>query len=1580
MQSMRTHLVFLLACTIAATIALGSAVQATSPSYPFPWENENSVRAALAQQEGQTVVCEAAVAEIAARNNPPYFVLRDEFRTSNEPESRIVVLCRPPVHLTGVVRVTGTLGRLPNDELCILNPTVEGLFDQQGRPLYWMPFGDFMAEATRQVLPIPTGPIPPSDESLPDNGLGISGEVSAYSTNQGAARFETVASLLATAPPVLSSVELSAKPIVSINAEEGYIVVGDDNSDSAVKVYTNAAVKPKDRLIRLTAVVHSEGGQLTLYAGNGVYPFFDCQGADAAGGVSVASPGSAAYAGTLRDPASTTMQSAGVMSSGGIGIMSVNPPETTDGSWCYMTGCVVTSVGRYYSYDIIPNGWVYIYYIQGLDRTPGIRVWDTSSGYNYYPGQVVDVMAKVDTKDGERLLGIIDNSYPYDYSSVECQVLDSTMSLLPRPVGMNNKALGGSYLGNNPGIIDSYGLYNIGSYVTVWGKILETGTYQFDQNGYDTIQYMRIDDGSAVPSGNSNPSYGGPYGDTGVIVFGDNVPYWFSVGTYVSVTGPSSVWKPNGSTDTYRAIWAANSVQDMEYAWSGEYSGSGTVSGTITLYDMAAESADVTLYSTCGRMQTITVQRGTGNVGTASYSWTGVPTIDPNWYTAYYLISAKCDGYKTRTYTGVTPGTAKNLYLTPLRKITLRTQNDRYYIDCSSGPLNVIAKVRDDNGAAISGHTVRFRTTAGSFNETTLQQTATATTNSSGEATVTLYGMRWTGTATIEATDDQTTLFTDDPSFPDDTYKCDWETLCDTNGYPTTINIQAPYVGVSVSANPTAIARCGSNYSTITAHVTFCSGNAPTGTPVNFTIGQNDPCVFVSTGTKSATANTNASDNATVQVRADDAHNYGTATITASANIYAGSGQGSTNVTVNEYAIKVEASADPTEITGAGYSTVTFTATNASGQAVSNLQLNIRTTAGTLSNMNPSTGRTNSYGRVTVRCTLASGDPSAYVSALYTDTCIGTVSAGVPITHRLTVWKDVAVGFSSPLVADLITGDNGKPEIGIIGRDGYAHIWKANGSGGWDEQSFSDTISLDGSGDNTLSAADVDGRGGLEVVAPSYSETKLYAFGYNGSSFAQMAGWPVNTAKYSFHQVSAALADANLDGAKEVVAGDYSCWVFSWNGSGEWTGTAGTSYLWRNVTGSNSESISGSSVVVGDVDSDIQSIPDAVVGANYAGLGHLYSFPGDEWGDKTNPPVYTPGWNPPKAAGNSIASSPAMGDIDGDGKNDIAVGCSSGLYIYRSDDSSWTLYPRDSEVRSSPALADLDGDGKKDVIFGCNNGKVYAVKYDGTAVAGWENGILLHNDYGYIYPVQSSPAVADVIDGTLDTTGKPEVIVGCDDGFLYAIYANGRLHVNSSSVTTGPVAAIWCCRPAEDDWSMVLSSPTVSDIDGDGYADIIVGSGGSYTGGGMWRFTTQVTYDGSASRYPWPTFHHDAARTGCATTPASPISSSIVGQVRDTSGNLAIGAQVYIYFQSDTTTSTVPVPKSNPVTYRTSAVRSVGDTGRTEVNRGGYSINQLQPSGQTYKIKVVYGGVTKWKQNITLSSGLNVIDLNMSQL
>lgn len=45
------------------------------------WENPNSVRNALTLQEGQGVLCEeVTVCKIAARNNPAYYVIGDDYR------------------------------------------------------------------------------------------------------------------------------------------------------------------------------------------------------------------------------------------------------------------------------------------------------------------------------------------------------------------------------------------------------------------------------------------------------------------------------------------------------------------------------------------------------------------------------------------------------------------------------------------------------------------------------------------------------------------------------------------------------------------------------------------------------------------------------------------------------------------------------------------------------------------------------------------------------------------------------------------------------------------------------------------------------------------------------------------------------------------------------------------------------------------------------------------------------------------------------------------------------------------------------------------------------------------------------------------------------------------------------------------------------------------------------------------------------------------------------------------------------------------------------------------------------------
>ncbi|MBM4249206.1 MAG: hypothetical protein FJ149_07195 [Euryarchaeota archaeon] len=133
-----------------------------------------------------------------------------------------------------------------------------------------------------------------------------------------------------------------------------------------------------------------------------------------------------------------------------------------------------------------------------------------------------------------------------------------------------------------------------------------------------------------------------------------------------------------------------------------------------------------------------------------------------------------------------------------------------------------------------------------------------------------------------------------------------------------------------------------------------------------------------------------------------------------------------------------------------------------------------------------------------------------------------------------------------------------------------------------------------------------------------------------------------------------------------------------------------------------------------------------------------------------------------------VVSSPALCDGDGDGIQEAYFGTDSGRVICVqmerisemgrftiSDDWSRNVT---GPVRSSPALADLDGDGKMELLVGSDNRRVVCLNAeDGTP--SWQ----------YLVPkaVFSSPAVAD---GDLD--GKAEVFFGCYDGTVYALDYN----------------------------------------------------------------------------------------------------------------------------------------------------------------------------------------------------------------
>lgn len=102
-------------------------------------------------------------------------------------------------------------------------------------------------------------------------------------------------------------------------------------------------------------------------------------------------------------------------------------------------------------------------------------------------------------------------------------------------------------------------------------------------------------------------------------------------------------------------------------------------------------------------------------------------------------------------------------------------------------------------------------------------------------------------------------------------------------------------------------------------------------------------------------------------------------------------------------------------------------------------------------------------------------------------------------------------------------------------------------------------------------------------------------------------------------------------------------------------------------------------------------------------------------------------------------------------------------------------------VFSSPNFADLNGDGKPEIIIGSDNGKVYALTDTGANITGW--------------PVQLGGAVQHkVAIDDVDINGDLEVIATCNDGNLYIFNHDGtnlsgfpeQLITSANIVTTSP--------------------------------------------------------------------------------------------------------------------------------------------------------------------------------------------------
>ena len=416
-------------------------------------------------------------------------------------------------------------------------------------------------------------------------------------------------------------------------------------------------------------------------------------------------------------------------------------------------------------------------------------------------------------------------------------------------------------------------------------------------------------------------------------------------------------------------------------------------------------------------------------------------------------------------------------------------------------------------------------------------------------------------------------------------------------------------------------------------------------------------------------------------------------------------------------------------------------------------------------------------------------------------------------------------------------------------------------------------------------------------------------------------------------------------------------------------------------------------------------------GTTDSGSVFIY-FGGPSMNGSANVTIHNPEPTGGDRFGFSVSSA---GDVNGDGYSDVIVGCANcdsggtntgSAFIYfggSSMDSTFDVNLTNPEPDSADffgvsvsSAGDVNGDGFQDVIVGCREcdgvaGGVVFIYFGGSSMDNTAD-VTINNPE----PTASDSFGTDVSSaGDVNGDGFQDVIVGCnacdggltDSGSVFIYFGGSSMDATADVSINNPEAT------ASDNFGTAVSS--AGDVNGDGFQDVIVGcqdcDGGGLDSGSAFIYFGGSSMDASADvliNNPEPNDDEFGISVSSAGDVNGDGYQDVIVGCQNCDDGLTDSGSVFIYYGGSSMDTTADVSINNPEATASDnfgfSVSSAGDVngdGFRDVFIGCFNCDGGgSNSGSAF---IYLGNGTRWQsvfaQNVNVNRGLQIGGLTLDR-